>query len=1599
MVSDSAIIRNNGSFWDIDDFTRFGRAQLLNCYLPLAIIISIAVYEIYWYATSRNKKVPEPGLVNEYLYGSQQQEEREEEDGRLLHNHHARVLYVDGKENGEILKQRHFSIKDIDVKQIDAKNHGGLTFMDHTTANHFRKLFEIVLVFLQVIILSVLRVTNVDMELLNKDISVLLLFWLLLLSLTLIRLSRHAENHWNTCFAAYTVIWISTWFPLRSIYIGHVNDTPSRIFYVFEFTIMSILQLIMITSPFKDNSLIIYTRDNSILPSKEHTSSILSLITWNWITDFIWYAQKYTIKLKDIWGLSMEEYSIFILKTFAKNNDMSTKNGFTVSLFKFFRWNLIIELLWISANSITNLFPTVLMKKFLEIVDDPGESVSSMNLAWLYIFAMFICRLTIAICNSQAQFIADKICLKIRTILIGEIYSKGLRRKLFTPPKNNDDSSSVSANLGTIINLISIDSFKVSEISTYFYMTVQAIIMVLIVVGLLFKFLGISALAGISIILMMFPLNFRLAELLGKFQKSALQCTDKRIAKLNECLQNIRIVKYFAWENNISKDIKSIRQNELRFLFQKALVWALSSFLWFVTPTLVTGVTFAIYIFVQHQELNAPLAFTTLSLFTLLKTPLDQLSNMLSFMNQSIVSLDRIVKFINEDDTEKYNQLTVSPDENKIEFKNATLTWNENDKDSTIFKLCGLNITFQIGKLNLILGSTGSGKSALLMGLLGELHLISGSITVPGLEPRHDLIPDHNGLTNSFAYCSQSAWLLNDTVKNNIIFNGAYDDVRYKEVIDACGLKRDLEILPAGDSTEIGEKGITLSGGQKQRISLARAVYSNAKHVLLDDCLSAVDSHTAVWIYENCITGPIMENRTCILVTHNVSLTIREAYFAVILENGKVKNQGTIKQLEKTGIFKEEIAQMSYKGDRTEKSVNETSDLQESDSQKTKGVTENKESGEDLVQKGQLVKDEQKSNGAISLDVYKWYLKYFGGWKALSALFTLYIITQVLFISQSWWIRYWVNDIKPHIENSGVSINGLPLKGSVLERLGPLKNKHTMLYYLGMYFAIGFIQALLGGIKNIATFFSGIQASRKIFDNMLDLVLHAKIRFFDVTPIGRIMNRFAKDIEGVDQELTPYLEVTMFCLIQCTSIIFLITIITPRFLIVAVVVFILYYFVGMWYLTASRELKRIDSITKSPIFQHFSETLVGVCTIRAFGDEKRFILENLDKIDQNNRAFFYLSVAVKWFAFRVDIIGAFIVLASGSFILINIGNIDSGLAGISLTYAILFTDGALWLVRLYSTFEMSMNSVERLKEYSSIEQENYFDYNKDHIQELQQSSWPEHGQIEVDNLSLRYASNLPPVIKNVSFTIEPQSKVGIVGRTGAGKSTIITALFRLLEPETGHIKIDGYDISQIDLVTLRRAITIIPQDPILFTGTIKSNVDPCDEYDNKKIFKVLSQVNLISAGEMEAAQNMGDDSNTARNKFVNLQTEITEGGQNISQGERQLLFIARSLLREPKIILLDEATSSIDYESDHLIQGIIRNEFNKSTILTIAHRLRSVIDYDRVLVMDAGEIKEYDHPYNLLKNEQSIFYSMCRDSGDLQLLKQLAKQSSERSMK
>lgn len=660
-----------------------------------------------------------------------------------------------------------------------------------------------------------------------------------------------------------------------------------------------------------------------------------------------------------------------------------------------------------------------------------------------------------------------------------------------------------------------------------------------------------------------------------------------------------------------------------------------------------------------------------------------------------------------------------------------------------------------------------------------------------------------------------------------------------------------------------------------------------------------------------------------------------------------------------------------------------------------------------------LIKEEAKAEGTVSKEVYLFYAKRYGGWISWIALLILFIGSQVINIGQSWWMRRWAYDSESgHISikmfgyqqsfesdmfSTSSFVSNEKLWKSPMAHVFGQQAEHDTWFYMGIYTLIGFIFALVCSVRDFMVFLQGIKASNSIFIDLLDKIFRAKLRFFDATPVGRIMNRFSRDMEQIDQQLAPMAQGSFISLIITASTLVLIISITPAFLIFAIFIMGMFYLIAYFYLTLSRELKRYESISRSPIHQHFSETLIGVTTIRAYGDEHRFMRQNLEKIDNNNRPFFYLWVANRWLHLRVDTAGSFVSFFAGAFVILSVQYLDAGLAGLSLSYAISFTESALWIVRLYAEVEMTMNSVERLQEYLSIDQEP-----PQLIPETQPpASWPDKGYIEVKDLSLRYAPELPQVIKNVSFNVDPVSKVGIVGRTGAGKSTIITALFRFLDPETGYIKIDGVDITEIGLDTLRQAITIIPQDPTLFTGTIRSNLDPFEEKTDVEIFEALRRVNLINQDDFNALSTIAESSVSAssneenKNKFLDLDSVVEEGGKNLSQGQRQLMCLARSLLRAPKVILLDEATASIDYNSDAKIQQTIRSEFSTSTILTIAHRLRSIIDYDKILVMDAGQVVEYDEPYNLIANKEGVFYGMCSNSGELDSLVTLAKEAYE----
>jgi len=1624
--------------WDFDDITQCARVLYFETSLPLALLSTSAIIiigkSIINYTNLRQKESieykPLLNAVNNQV------------------NHGA--LYDNDDNPDEFtkrIKYTHFDISSLPPVKLNGKPHGEKKYIPRSNVEKFRVILEEALILIQIALNSTKffnsEYKDVDYPIFTTAINLALWTWLLIITtIRVVNLNdsykivhKIIPNLWVNNFTIYLFLWGPSFISFRSALIGNTNS-PN--YYITDFTINSILFINLLTSKIGYKIPFIYITDPKTTPAPESITRLISFITFSWVDPMIWKAYLESLKIDQVWDLKLEDYSYYVQKDFKAYSDDKKHWKFSTRLILFFMKYLLLQGFWALVESIILFAPTLLLKKILEYVDD-RESTSK-NLAWFYVFLMFAFKLLGSVSSGQALFFGRRVCIRLKSVIIGEIYAKALRRKISAMDKKDDDdeakdedskdvdpqdenkkdgdeeSEKTSANLGAIINLMAVDAFKVSEVCAYLHAFVGAFCMIFVSVYLLYELLGWSALVGAFSIIVLAPLNFYLAKYLGTLQKKMLEITDKRIQKLNETFQAIRIIKFFAWEDKFRDQIHKIRHDELYYLKKRSLVWVLSAFVWFITPTIVTFISFGCYIFVSKKTLTTPVAFTALSLFNLLRNPLDQISDMLSFAIQSKVSLDRVEEFLSEDETTKYEQLTSVKNNGKIGFKDASFSWNS--KSDVDFKLKDLNLDFKPRKLNVIIGPTGSGKTSLLMALLGEMELLKGEVYLPGYHAREDLTVDEEGYTESVAYCSQAAWLLNDSIRNNIVFAAPFNRDRYNKVVEACGLSRDFEILKAGDQTEIGEKGIALSGGQKQRVSLARALYSNSRHILLDDCLSAVDSHTALHIYENCISGPLMANRTVLLVSHNVALTIKSAEYVVVMDNGKVVNDGTPSDLLESGALgDDEMIKSSVMASRAnsstdlkktaKQSVSEAivSKLQDPAEAKSNLVDEEAEELEKL-KKGKLIEEETKSEGVVSAEVYKWYLNVFGGWPIVFVIVGIFILSQVSNMAQSWWVRAWAKNMEKTVSTMGAIVesnsyaNGLiksaskPLSVFVMKYhtvkndVEIMKNENQSVFYIAIYTLLGVAYAGISSVRLVMVFFAGIRASSRVFKKVLQKVLRAKLRFFDSTPIGRIMNRFSKDIESVDQELVPFADGAIACVVSVIFILSLITYITPGFLFLAVLIVALYWLVAFFYLNGSRELKRFESITRSPIHQHFSETLVGVSTIRAYGTERRFLQENLNKIDENNRPFFYMWVTNRWLSIRNDLVGSLVIFFSGAFVLFNINKIDAGLAGISLSYAIAFNESALWVVRLYANVEMTMNSVERLKEYLDIEEEpaEYLPGREP------PANWPEHGRLEVHDLSLRYAPTLPRVIKNVTFDVEPCNKIGIVGRTGAGKSTIITALFRFLDPESGYIKIDGVDITSIGLKNLREALTIIPQDPTLFTGTIRSNLDPFSAYNDESIFEALRRVNLIS-GDQILGNSTDDASDENANKFLNLENEITEGGGNLSQGQRQLMCLARSLLKAPKIMLLDEATASIDYESDSRIQQTIRQEFSQSTILTIAHRLRSIIDYDKILVMDAGEVIEFDHPYNLIKNADSTFFSMCQDSGELEVLVQLAKEA------
>ncbi|KAI7904063.1 P-loop containing nucleoside triphosphate hydrolase protein [Cokeromyces recurvatus] len=1384
-----------------------------------------------------------------------------------------------------------------------------------------------------------------------------------------------------------------------------------------------------------------------------NVASIFSILYFQWATPLIKTAyknKKLTEEDLPILPPLFRGYNLYYIFGSSRGNSLLKR------IYRANKKAIIIQVILAFITSCLYYVPAYFVNQLLLLIQsiNHGQDRGLIEKGFVTVISLGASIFILGILTGQLWYYASSsVQVRIKAMLNIEIYRKTLRRRdlaVASPKfdddenmKNNEDnkenSSEVkpkedaSSSTGMIVNLMSTDSNRISEFSVWWFSVISAPVELVVGIYFLYKLLGKSCFLGLLAMIVVLPINHYNAKIFAKTQDKLMESRDKRVSLMNEVLQGIRQIKFFAWETNWEKRIMEAREVELHHLGITYLSDVLFTFLWQGSPILVTLVSFWSFTKLEGQQLTAPIAFTAITVFNELRFALNILPEVFIEWLQALISIRRIDAYLNEDEVEPVtNQYEENHLDNSnanaitIGFEHATVGWsqqaytdNEN-RDVTAdgsnngqFILKDLNFTFPNNELSLISGSTGSGKTLMMLSLLGEAIVLEGRTHCPrqavadtvsddfallskDIDPKDWLLP------YALAFVSQTSWLQNASIRDNILFGLPYIESRYRETLYACALDKDLKILEDGDQTEIGEKGITLSGGQKARVSLARAVYSRAQNVLMDDVLSAVDAHTAKHLYEKCLLGPLMKTRTRILITHHVKLCAKGCGYIVHIDNGSVDVIGTPSELRQSGklasIFESE-----------EEEIVEEISAEEEAIENTLPATDDN----DVNQKKPrvLVEEETRAFGMVKLRLYKMYINMVGSPFFWAFMVILIMGSRVLDITESWWIKKWsqsyetesnaidgdftlqqqsmISQSKPVYAYRSLSVinNSNDLEMSIKD-----SKDDSLNFYMGVYCLITMTNIVVGAARFAVLYWGVLRANKLLYAELLHRVFRAPLRFFDTTPIGRILNRFSKDFETIDSSIPNDVLNFIIQWIIVFSSMLTVSAVLPVFIFPMLIIVVINIWLGIMFVSTSRELKRMDSVSRSPLFSHFTETIIGVSTIRAFGATRQFLQQMLKYIDDNARPYYFTWLVNRWVSVRYAFTGAVINSFTGAIILLNIDRLDSALAGFCLSFVLLFTDQMFWGIRRYTSLEMSFNAVERVVEFMEMNQE------APAITQIRApAEWPTSGKIEVTDLEIRYAADLDPVLKGISFSVRPQEKVGIVGRTGSGKSTLALSFFRFVEASKGAIVIDGIDIRDLGTEDLRSNLTIIPQDPTLFSGSLRSNMDPFDQFTDENIFAALRRVHLLpKEGDERSVTSATADSESTLNEvnanvFKDLDTPVTEGGKNFSQGQRQLLCLARALLKRSRIVLMDEATASVDFETDKAIQKTISTEFADSTILCIAHRLHTVIEYDRILVLDQGKVIEFDSPLTLINNPESSFYKMCRNSGEFDNLMNLAR--------
>ncbi|KAL6999148.1 Canalicular multispecific organic anion transporter 2 [Sarracenia purpurea var. burkii] len=1228
-------------------------------------------------------------------------------------------------------------------------------------------------------------------------------------------------------------------------------------------------------------------------------ASLFSILTFSWLGPLIGLGYRKTLDLEDVPQLAgvdsvKEAFPIFTSKLESGSGSGSSRIT-TIKLAKALISTTSREILITVLTTLVYTFASYvgpyLIDSFVQYLT--GKQTFK-NQGYILVSAFFIAKIFECLAQRHWFFFAQQAGIRAKAVLIAMIYNKALT--ISCQSKQGHTS-------GEIINFMSVDAERIGDFSWYMNDPWMVILQVVLALLILYKNLGVAAIAALVATVLVMLVNVPLGSLQENFQDKLMKAKDKRMKATSEILRNMRILKLQAWEMKFLSKVIELRKTETGWLRKFMYTSAMTSFVFWGAPTFVSVVTFGCCILLG-VPLESGKILSALATFRILQEPIYSLPDTISVIVQTKVSLDRIASFLRLDDLQNdvTEKLPRGSSDNAIEIIGGNFSWDVSSLNPT---LKDINLRVSHGMRVAICGTVGSGKSSLLSCILGEVPKILGTIKLCGTK----------------AYVAQSPWIQSGKIEENILFGREMNRERYEKVLEACSLKKDLEILSFGDQTVIGERGINLSGGQKQRIQIARAVYQDEDIYLFDDPFSAVDAHTGSHLFKVMKDGRITQAGKYndilssgsdfmeLVGAHKEALSALDSTVA-----GSASETITIGKEDSSMLSVQKFVQKEEVGD---------------------GQNDKKDATEG--QKGQLVQEEEREKGRVGLSVY---------WKYVTtayrgALVPFILLAQLLFQLLQIGSNYWMAWATP------VSKDVAPPVGA------------TTLIIVYVALSIGSSFCILARSTLLAT--AGFKTATILFNKMHSCIFRAPMSFFDATPSGRILNRASTDQSAVDLSIPNQVATLAFSIIQLLGIIAVMSQVAWQVFIVFIPVIATCIWLQQYYLPSARELSRLAGVCKAPVIQHFAESISGATTIRSFDQESRFRESNMKLIDGNSRPKFYIAGAMEWLCFRLDMLSSLTFAFSLGFLIsVPAGSIDPSVAGLVVTYGLNLNIIQAWLVWNVCMLETKIISVERILQYTSIPSEPPLVIEENRPD----GRWPLHGEVDIHDLQVRYAPHMPLVLRGLTCIFRGGMRTGIVGRTGSGKSTLIQTLFRIVEPVAGQILIDGINISSIGLHDLRSRLSIIPQDPTMFEGTVRSNLDPLEEYTDEQIWEALDKCQL------------GDE---VRKKEGKLDSAVTENGENWSMGQRQLVCLGRVLLKKSKVLVLDEATASVDTATDNLIQQTLKQHFSDCTVLTIAHRITSVVDSDMVLLLDHGLIEEYDTPIRLLENKSSSFSKLVAE--------------------